>query len=306
MIQQYSTLQDYCKAINISPPKRDDFDIRSFQENMPTVVHEMPAFKHEFYAIALKLKGGGKAMTGHHESFLEGSTIFFNSPFQIISWDIEPNWEGFYIIFTKAFIAKSKHLQNLLDEFPFLKIDKAIPFQLGQKEAGDLLRLYQNIADELKNEKQDSFNILEAQVLLLLNYVKRYFTIQVSPDEASEAIRKTDIKILSRFQTLIETHFQSDVAPLKSKTHSPSYYAHLLGIHPNHLNTIVKGITAHTAKQHILLHLLRLAKTRLLQTDLSVKEIAYSLHFESPNNFSSFFKKYTSQTPNSFRKDPIL
>ncbi|WP_420401659.1 helix-turn-helix domain-containing protein [Flagellimonas sp.] len=305
MIPKYTTLQDYCKAIKIPPPKRNDFDIRSFQENMPTVVHNMPAFKHEFYAIALKLEGGGKAMSGHHGS-LEGSTVFFNSPFQIISWDIAPNWEGFYIIFTKEFIAKSKHLQQLLDEFPFLKIDKAIPFEVDVEEAIPMLAVFQNIYNELQNEQKDSFLVLEAQVLLLLNYVKRYFKIQVDSDEASKAIRKTDIALLSRFQALVETQLREDIIAKKGKTHSPSYYADQLGIHPNHLNTIVKSITQHTAKQHIHEHLLRLAKSRLLQTNMSVKEIAYSLHFDSPNNFSSFFKKQTSQSPNSFRKEAIL
>lgn len=305
MIAQYTTLKDYCKAINIPPPKRDDFDIRSFQENMPSVVHQMTPFKHEFYAIALKLEGSGKAISGHHES-LEGSTVFFNSPFQIISWDIAPDWEGYYIIFTKDFISKSKHLLHILDEFPFLKIDKAIPFAVDAKEASQMLSVFQHIYGELQNEKADSFQILEAQVLLLLNYVKRYFQLQVDSNEASKAIRKTDIALLSRFQTLVETQLRSDAPSGKSKTHSPSYYAHQLGIHPNHLNTIVKSITQHTTKQHIHQHLLQLAKSRLLQTDMSVKEIAYSLHFDSPNNFSSFFKKHTFLTPNSFRKGAIL
>ncbi|MDJ0645650.1 MAG: helix-turn-helix domain-containing protein, partial [Flavobacteriaceae bacterium] len=71
----------------------------------------------------------------------------------------------------------------------------------------------------------------------------------------------------------------------------------------NHLNAIVKQITGHTAKKHIQNHLLQLAKSRLLQTEMSVKEIAYSLHFDAPNNFNSFFKKQTGQTPSTFRKN---
>ncbi|WP_344930520.1 hypothetical protein [Aquimarina addita] len=51
--------------------------IRSFQENMPTVVHKMPAFRHAFYAIALKINGDGKALSGHYSEFPEGSVVFF-------------------------------------------------------------------------------------------------------------------------------------------------------------------------------------------------------------------------------------
>ncbi|MDC8004282.1 helix-turn-helix domain-containing protein [Aureisphaera galaxeae] len=304
-MQHFKTIEDYCKAIQIAPPKQPYFDIRSFEENMPTVVANMEPFKHEFFAIAIKVEGSGKAISGHHTNFPDGATVFFNSPFQIISWDILPDWEGYYLIFSKEFITQSKHLQQLLMEFPFLKIDRSIPFEVKSKEVSKLLSVYEAIYEENRTLKEDSLAIIEAQVLVLLNFVKRFFNAQTNKEEALEEFRKADIHLLSRFQTAIETSFYNSDT-FSKKTHSPSYYAELLAVHPNHLNAIVKQITGHTAKAHINKHILRLAKSRLLQTDMSVKEIAYSLHFEAPNNFSSFFKKNTNQTPNSFRKTQHL
>ncbi len=51
-------------------------------------------------------------------------------------------------------------------------------------------------------------------------------------------------------------------------------------------------------------HQLRLirAKELLTSTDLSIKEIAYKLHFETSDYFSSTFKKNTGLTPSEFRK----
>ena len=304
-MKHFKTIQDYCKAINIPAPKYPFFDIRSFEENMPTVLAQMKPFKHEFYAIAIKVEGSGKVISGHHKDFPQGATIFFNSPFQILSWDILPDWEGYYLMFSKEFITQSKHLQALLTEFPFLKIDKSIPFEVKPHEVSKLLTIYEDIKQEIQDLQKDSMKIIEAYVLVLLNFVKRFFKTQTNQEEATTAFRKADINLLSRFQTLIETNFyNTDFAA--QKTHSPSYYAHQLAVHPNHLNAIVKQITGHTAKAHIHKHLLSLAKSRLLQTDMSVKEIAYFLHFDSPNQFSSFFKKYTQQTPNSFRKSNLL
>ena len=128
-----------------------------------------------------------------------------------------------------------------------------------------------------------------------------FIAAQVEPNTAETEFRKADINLLSRFQTLIETSFY-DQSSSDKRTHSPSFYANELAIHPNYLNAIVKQITGHTAKSHIHNHLLSLAKSRLMQTDMSIKELAYSLHFDSPNNFSSFFKKQTGETPNMFRK----
>lgn len=300
-MQHFKTIAAYCDAIQITPPKHSFFDIRKFEENMPTVVSKMPAFKHEFYAIAIKLEGSGKAITGHHTTFPEGATVFFNIPFQLVSWEILPDWQGYYIMFSKEFITQSKHLQKILSEFPFLKIDNSIPFTVKPKEVSSLLQIYDSMYQESQILKQDSLSLIEAHLLVLLNYVKRFFNDQVSQKEAKEAFRKADIHLLSRFQSLIETNFHE--AATNKKTHSPTYYANQLAVHPNHLNATVKQITGHTAKLHINDHVLRLAKSKLLQTNFSIKEIAYSLNFDSPNNFSSFFKKMTNQTPNGFRKN---
>lgn len=301
-MQHFKSIANYCEAIKIAPSRQPFFDIRRFEDNMPTVVAKMEPFKHEFYAIAIKVEGSGKAISGHHTNFPEGATVFFNSPFQIISWDILPDWEGYYIMFSKEFMTQSKHLQQLLAEFPFLKIDQSIPFEVKPEEVSKLLQVYEAIYEEQQELKIDSSSIIEAQVLVLLNYVKRFFNAQVEPNTAETEFRKADINLLSRFQTLIETSFYVQISSNK-KTHSPSFYANELAIHPNYLNAIVKQITGHTAKSHIHKHLLSLAKSRLLQTDMSIKELAYSLHFDSPNNFSSFFKKQTGITPNTYRKN---
>ena len=304
-MKHFKTIASYCKAINISPPKQAYFDIRSFEENMATVVSKKEPFKHEFYAIAIKVEGSGKAIAGHHTNFPEGATVFFNSPFQIISWDILPDWEGYYLMFSKEFITQSKYLDDLLTEFPFLKIDKSIPFEVKPEEVSKLLAIYEAIYEEHKNLKEDSTTIIETQVLVLLYSIKRFFNAQVNKDQAMQAFRKADVNLLSRFQTLIETSFYENSLAHK-KTHSPSFYAEQLAIHPNHLNAIVKQITGHTAKKHIQNHVLRLAKSRLVQTEMSIKEIAYSLHFDAPNNFNSFFKKHSGETPNAFRKSNNL
>ena len=236
-MKHFKSIDDYCQAICIPAPKHPYFDIRSFEENMPTVVSKMPPFKHEFYAIAIKVEGSGKAISGHHTNFPDGATVFFNSPFQLISWDILPDWEGYYLMFTKEFITKSKHLQQLLQEFPFLKIDQSIPFEVKPKEVSKLLTVYEAIYEEQQNLQEDSIAIIEAQLLVLLNFVKRFFNNQVDKQDAETAFRKADINLLSRFQTLIETNFYENTLATK-RTHSPSFYAEQLAIHPKLLSKL--------------------------------------------------------------------
>lgn len=267
----------------------------------------MPPFRHAFYAIAIKIGGFGKAVTSHYTEFPDGSVIFFNSPFQIISWDIAPDWEGFYIMMTRDFLSHSTLFNDLLEKFPFLNIEEAIPFSITKPEAREILEIFKKIYKEYKSSSNDKFDFINTYVLLLLNHVKRYFHQQVQPKEADKAIRSANVKLLSRYQKLIELHLREDTQwDDKKNLHSPSFYAELLNVHPNHLNSIVKGISGKTALQLIHSQLIHLAKSYLTQTSLSIKEIAYQLQFDAPNNFNNFFKKHTQTTPGAFRKSARL
>ena len=262
----------------------------------------MPAFRHEFYAIAVKAEGDGSVVSGEFANFPEGSTIFFNTPFQVLSWDIVPNWKGYYLMFSQDFIAQSVVLSDLLNLFPFLKMDQAIPFTIPTSQIQRVLSIYEAIWQEYNGKSSDKFQIIEAHVFLLLSLVRRFFEQQVEKEIANKSLKAADLKLLSRYQTLIQTSFYPDnQLETFSNLHTTSYYAEKLSVHPNHLNAVIKsGITA---LNHIHNHILSLAKSYLAQTEWSVKEIAYSLHFDSPNNFSAFFKRNTGKTPLSYRNE---
>lgn len=259
---------------------------------MPTVVPVMQPFRHEFYAVAIKTKGKGVAYAGHHKKFPKGSTIFFNSPFQILSWDIVPDWEGYYILFTQEFISQSRYFNDILEGFPFLRIDKSIPFEISPNDLEVIVSIFEKIYEEYHNDHSDKFQLIEAHVLLLLSYVRRYFSEQVPFETATKALRKADLKLMSRFQSLIQTSFLSGEIPSEDTSpHAVGYYAEQLSIHPNHLNAVVKAVSGQTALQLIHHHVIQQAKAYLVHTEMSVQEIAYALHIDSPNYFSRFFKK---------------
>ncbi|NLR93842.1 AraC family transcriptional regulator [Flammeovirga agarivorans] len=303
-MEHFKSITDYCKTIGISAPLHPHFDIRSFEENMGKVIPNMPPFRHEFFSIAIKADGDGKAITGHNTDFPDGVTIFFNSPFQILSWDIVPNWTGFYIMLSQDFLASSHYFDRFLEDFPFLKIDESIPFEIPKEELPAILDIYRKIKKEYSGAENDQFNFIQVYVLELLHQVKRLFNKNIDVKTADEQYRSADLKLLSRFQKLIKISFYPDAEiEAQANIHSPTYYAGILSVHPNHLNAIVKSITGKTALNHIHHHILRLAKAELAQTDVSVKEIAYGLHFDSPNNFSAFFKKNAGMTPLTYRKN---
>lgn len=208
---------------------------------------------------------------------------------------------------TQEFLSQSHLFNDFLEQFPFLKIEKAIPFKISKKEEKETWEVFEKVYEEFHSTNADKFEFIKVYVLLLLNQVKRCFNRQVQANEADKAIRSADVNLLSRYQKLIELHLREEADwDYSNNLHSPSFYGQLLNIHPNHLNAVVKSISGKTALQHIHNHLIHLAKFYLSQTNLSIKEIAYKLQFDAPNNFNNFFKKNTQTTPGTYRKNARL
>jgi len=44
----------------------------------------------------------------------------------------------------------------------------------------------------------------------------------------------------------------------------------------------------------------------LRNSDWSMAEIGYCLGFEHPSNFNNFFKKHIGQSPNHYRRQPVV
>lgn len=303
-MQHFKTITEYSNAIGILPPKHPHFDIRSFEENMGSMVSHMPSFRHEFYYIAIRTYGEGKVRSGHNTKLPEGVTIYFNTPFQIQSWDIDTSWTGYYIIFSQDFLSTSHYFDRFLDDFPFLKIDESVPFNIDKIDQPEILNIYNRIKQEFVSEREDKFDFISIYVIQLLTQIKRLYSQHVGDKMLKEQIRKADLQLLSRFQKLVKTSFYPEAElDASANIHSPSYYASILNVHPNHLNAVVKSITGHTTLYHIHNHIIIQAKAELTQTNFSVKEIAYRLRFDSPSHFGSFFKKYTGMTPLSYRKN---
>ena len=262
----------------------------------------MPPFKHEFYALALKLEGGGSVTTGNHIASDFEATVFFNSPYQILHWDIAPDWEGYYVIFSEDFINQEGSPTQLTQRFPFLLNDNTYPLAPNEQEKAELLRVFQNLYLEHQQDAIHQEGVIRHYIQILLLLTARLFNKYAPKNYGNTTQRDNDLNTVSRFKALIETAFYPDQNHGAASPHQVQFYAEHLLIHPNHLNALVKRITTHSASDLIQQHLLSLAKSKLQNTQLSVKEIAYELYFSYPNHFSAFFKKSTGMTPISYRK----
>ena len=97
------------------------------------------------------------------------------------------------------------------------------------------------------------------------------------------------------FLLLVKQHFKQE--------HSLEFYANKLCVTPKHLTTTIKSTTDFTAKEWIDKYLLLEAKALLKSTNLTIQEIADTLHFTSQDVFSKYVKHHIGITPKEYRKN---
>jgi len=300
-MQELKDLKHFLKHVGGSKPLEDDLDIR-LKTDTDHERHYFKAFRHRIYVISLYTSvhfnpDATSAVLNSDRPFL-----FFKMPYQVVSTEGTPfGATSFYVAFTEVFLAKSKFLPALIANMPFLRLDRAMPFELEPKEAVLLRGIFDQMLAEYVDQKSGRIDMIIAYLQIYLLQIRRIYERKYESTQTGlNAGNLNDLAITGQFQHLLDVFFKEMDATTSSR--SIAYYAGKLAIHPNHLNAAVKRATGKTAHEMLHEHLIVLAKILLSQTRLTCKEIAYQLSFNEPAHFTSFFKKYTDNTPLQFRQ----
>lgn len=104
-----------------------------------------------------------------------------------------------------------------------------------------------------------------------------------------------DKPVYVRFKKLLNQHYKEQ--------RTVQYYAEELAITPKKLNSITKKHCGETAIQAIHNRILIEIKRQLLFSDLSHKEIAFDLGFNSPSALNKFVKAKLKETPTELQQE---
>lgn len=95
------------------------------------------------------------------------------------------------------------------------------------------------------------------------------------------------------------------LADLKSgkieHTQGTKRFAELLFINPNHLSDTIKNVLGKSPCSIYEEKLIAICKELIINSDKSIKDIAYTFDYE-PSNFTKFFKRLTGFTPRQYRE----
>lgn len=253
------------------------------------------SFIFDFYKISFKKSVSGKMGYGQgYYDFDEGGMIF-TAPHQLISLeagDIDMN--GFSLIFHSDFI-RNYPLGNSIKKYGFFSYETNEALHLSEKEKTTILRIVDTIKEEMNNSIDDfSQEVFISYIELLLNYSNRFYKRQFITRKA------INHDLLAQLEQLLEDYF-NDEKSLNKGLPTVEFLASQVNLSPRYLSDMLRSLIGKNTQQLIHEKIIDLAKERLLSTNQSVSEIAYSLGFEHPQSFNKLFKAKTKQSPLNFR-----
>ncbi|WP_299578463.1 helix-turn-helix domain-containing protein [uncultured Sunxiuqinia sp.] len=245
---------------------------------------------HNFYSIFWIQSGQAVHATDFVEYVIEKDTLLFVPPGLKHRMVLDQIATGYSILFNEEFLRYNRKEYTPIKEYDLFNNPE---FKTLIKVEGDtkvqLNLLVKAMMDEVQQPDKHSQDVVLNLLHLFLLHSIRIFETQYQPISEEES----DSLTIIRFKKLIEENY--------TREKSVSAYADMLQLSPTCLSEVAKKSSGITAGEMIRNRIIDEAKQKLFATDMSGKEIAYTLGFEDPSYFSRFFKKYTGLTIKDFR-----
>ncbi len=259
---------------------------RKFTDHRPYEFHRV-----DFYLLILVESGNGLHTVDFHDFTCQAGSVLTIRKDQIMKYFTDTDLKGSILLFEEEFLISYLSETEALRSMQLFNDFLAAPLiQLTAEEQGEIFDVVGRMQKEYLTIN-DSFSqeIIRSELQILISKLSR---IKTKPMQES-----LSPKYLSQF-----IQFQGLVEEKCRESRQVNYFARLMGISAKTLNTIVQSIVHKTAKEFIVEISILQIKRLLINTSLSIKEIAYSSGFEEPTNMFKFFKKATGTTPEQFRE----
>jgi AraC-like DNA-binding protein len=296
-IIQINSISELHKALNIEEPKHSLITIINVCDL--EVKQEMIGVKvvTNLYSIAIKDVHCGLEYGRTNYDF-ENGTLLFTAPYQalIATKTLDKNEEQGWLLFFHPDLLRKFSLAKKINEYNFFGYFTNEALHLTKDERNTLNILISNIRTEFTQTiDHHCKSLIISNLELLLNYSMRYYERQFStrsPENKSN---------VANFESILNACFDENITVGEELTLS-KYLAQEMNLSSNYLSDLLKKETGYSTKDHINNIVLKRAKDKLLGTNDSVREIAFSLGYNYSHYFTRFFKSKTGMTPSKYRK----
>lgn len=171
---------------------------------------------------------------------------------------------------------------NMLSAYPVIHVDNGNLhiFELCMKMLKEKLR-----TSSSRYKKEIVYSIVKTYLLELLDNINM-----------DEPFRKE----ISRKEILFK-NFMKLISSQTIKPRSLTWYSDKLYVTPKHLSTICKEVSGKTAFAWINEYIINDVKHSLLNSDMSIKEIADYYNFPNASFFGKYVRQHTGYSPGEYR-----
>jgi AraC-like DNA-binding protein len=245
--------------------------------------------RHDFFEVFWFTRGTGRVNCDFKSYEFHPGVIFGVAPGQVHSWIVEEPLEGRIVSFSRKFFAMDSAHPGFLGKLPFLCTPSG-PTIIETEVAGIpfLDGLFSMLWDAARVEDYARLERVRAYLIIILSVARQAFIRKNRPD-----VDVQDTQLAQRFRIALDENF--------SRMLRVSDYAGLLGVSRSHLNDNMIRHVGSSASELIHERIELEAKRLLVQSVLTVSEIAYQLQFRDPSYFVRFFKRRTNITPGDYR-----
>lgn len=286
------------RIFGLEKPKHPLVSVIQIDDNITNFDYGDAKYVFDFYQVNYKEGFSGSLNYGRNAyDFEEGSLIFIKpqQAIQVESQEEIKGSSGWTLLFHPDLIRKSE-LGKTIGDYSFFDYSLSEALHLSEDEIEALNDLVQKIQKEYnQNIDKHSQELIIANIELLLKYSKRFYDRQF--------YTRTNLNkdVLDEFNGIVMQYYKCGDAAAHGVL-SVKQCAQSLNLSTNYLSDLIKSETGISAKSHIQEYVIDLAKTKLLGSNDSVSEIAYSLGFEYPQGFNKLFKAKVGSSPTAYRK----
>jgi len=183
-------------------------------------------------------------------------------------------------------------LADKITSFSFFDYSQTEALHLSDYERAKFLDCLDKIKEEVMHPiDSHSAALISANIQVLLEYLHRFY------DRQFITRHKVNSDVVAQFERELKTYFSTP----RTVIPNVSYFAERANLSAGYFGDLIRKETGSSPKDLISMHVISLAKQRLVSTTDDIAEIAYELGFDYPAHFTRMFKRVAGQTPTEYR-----
>ncbi|MET0298488.1 MAG: AraC family transcriptional regulator, partial [Flavitalea sp.] len=171
------SISEFHRLLTLPDPKHPLVSVISLADSQFVDDEIWKGFVNRFYCVALKRQTKGKVKYGQTHYDYDKGVLSFTAPNQFQYLDlatVDCNGSGYLLVFHPDLLMKHS-LANSIHSYGYFSYAVSEALHLSADEENDLINILKKIDKECEHIDVHTQEIILSQILLLLNYSKRFY-----------------------------------------------------------------------------------------------------------------------------------